>query len=280
MNLCAVVVLFNPTLDQVENKIKVLKNIPVIFIDNSNDPFEDWDFNVNALNIHYHYNGMNLGIAAAHNKGIEIAETLYKADYVLILDQDSDVGPFFLQNCTRDLELAENMNFAVIAPQLVNMKNQTKYKLDRKGTKTGNFETVNKASSSGSIIPIKTFNEIGKFKESLFIDLVDSEWCWRANFLGYLCLVSETNTLYHDIGEDDIHFMGLHFIRSKPPRMYYQYRNWLYLIRQKHVPIKWKIVESTKKILFIVIILFHSPTKQEFSNIFRGISEGFQNKAK
>jgi rhamnosyltransferase len=278
MNLCVIIVLYNPTIDQVKNKANTLKNISTIFIDNSESPFSGFDLSENFLNFHYIHNEANIGIAAAHNKAIKIAKTLYKADYVLLLDQDSDPGPSFIDNSLKDIQLAKDLNFAVIAPQLVNLKNHVKYKLDLKGNVKQNFKIAKKSSSSGSLIPVKAFNAVGDFKESLFIDLVDSEWCWRANSLGYVCLVSNINTLFHDIGEQDIHFLGLHFIRSKPIRMFYQYRNWLLLIKEKHVPIKWKLTESIKKILFIVLIFFHSPTKQDIYQIIRGIFEGIRYK--
>lgn len=278
MNLCVIIVLYNPTIDQVKNKANTLKNISTIFIDNSESPFSGFDLNENFVNFHYIHNEANIGIAAAHNKGIKIAKTLYKADYVLLLDQDSDPGPSFIHNSLKDIQLAKDLNFAVIAPQLVNLKNHVKYKLDLKKNVKQNFKIAKKSSSSGSLIPVKAFNAVGDFKESLFIDLVDSEWCWRANSLGYVCLVSNINTLFHDIGEQDIHFLGLHFIRSKPIRMFYQYRNWLLLIKEKHVPIKWKLTESIKKILFIVLILFHSPTKQDIYQIIRGIFQGIRYK--
>ena len=255
-----------------------MENISTIFIDNSESPFSGFDLNENFVNFHYIHNEANIGIAAAHNKGIKIAKTLYKADYVLLLDQDSDPGPSFIHNSLKDIQLAKDLNFAVIAPQLVNLKNHVKYKLDLKKNVKQNFKIAKKSSSSGSLIPVKAFNAVGDFKESLFIDLVDSEWCWRANSLGYVCLVSNINTLFHDIGEQDIHFLGLHFIRSKPIRMFYQYRNWLLLIKEKHVPIKWKLTESIKKILFIVLILFHSPTKQDIYQIIRGIFQGIRYK--
>lgn len=280
MNLSVIIVLYNPTIEQVKNKSNTLKNISTIFIDNSESPFSGFDLNENFLNFHYIHNEANIGIAAAHNKGIKIAKTLYKADYVLLLDQDSDPGPSFIHNSLKDIQLAKDLNFAVIAPQLVNLKNLVKYKLDLKRNVKQNFKIANKSSSSGSLIPVKAFNAVGDFKESLFIDLVDSEWCWRANSLGYVCLVSNINTLFHDIGEQDIHFLGLHFIRSKPIRMFYQYRNWLLLIKEKHVPIKWKLTESIKKILFIVLIFFHSPTKQDIYQIIRGIFEGIRYKLK
>lgn len=277
MNLCAIIVLYNPTLSQVENKIKVLTNTPTIFVDNSKEPFETLVSNKNADHRYLH-NGINLGIAAAHNIGIETAKKEFKADYVIILDQDSDLNLFFIENCRKDLEMARDLNFAVISPRLINIKNNIEYKLDVKGSIGQNFKIVNKASSSGSLIPVKTFDIIGNFNENLFIDLVDSEWCWRANSLGFECLVSNTNILFHDIGEQDINFLGLHFIRSKPIRMFYQYRNWLILIKEKHIPVRWKLAESIKKIIFIVLLLFHSPTKQDIYQIIRGISEGVRTK--
>ena len=39
---------------------------------------------------------------------------------------------------------------------------------------------VNELMSSTSLIPIEMFSKVGLLEETLFIDGVDHEWCWRA----------------------------------------------------------------------------------------------------
>ena len=61
--------------------------------------------------------------------------------------------------------------------------------------------------SSISLIPCKVFNIVGGFDESLFIDGVDNEWCWRAwHKCGLRSFIVEDAEIGHMLGEGDRFF--------------------------------------------------------------------------
>lgn len=57
--------------------------------------------------------------------------------------------------------------------------------------------------SSGSLIPVDALVEVGMNNSSLFIDLVDFEWCYRAKYAGYHVLMTSNVTMKHNVGLTD-----------------------------------------------------------------------------
>ena len=87
---------------------------------------------------------------------------------------------------------------------------------------------------------LKLYSEIGGFDENLFIDGVDIDYCYAALSKGYKNIKFGRNHFNHSLGEPvrrgTIYTLFL-FKKNKtihsPLRIYYMYRNMLYL-EQKH----------------------------------------------
>lgn len=69
----------------------------------------------------------------------------------------------------------------------INRNNKKKYTIENCIIEKTNIDSISHyithhVMSSGSIIPLKKFREVGLYNDKLFIDFVESEWCWRASF--------------------------------------------------------------------------------------------------
>lgn len=92
---------------------------------------------------------------------------------------------------------------------------------------------------------------------------------------GYVCAITQRLKLQHKVGQCDHVFMGYPIIQSAPVRYYYQYRNFLWLIRRNYVPLKWKINAGIRKLAEIILLLFYVKAKLAIlKNIFLGIKDG------
>ena len=130
--------------------------------------------------------------------------------------------------------------------------------------------------SSGMLVPVVAFEDIGYFDERLFIDYVDHDWCWRANSKGYICCMDMSIKIKHKVGKKSIKFFGLPFIISSPNRYYFQYRNSIWLQKRNYVPFSWKIkifVKNTIGLLLYPLCSNNNPFAI-ISYIFKGVFAG------
>lgn len=171
----------------------------------------------------------NAGLSAALNRIVERATVLAPAGALVLFDQDSTVTPTLLRRLLASLEAALARGpVGIIAPVAVRVDGSP-YRLRFK-TSTPTFPSpwhpVSFATTSGSVIPLETFEAIGKFQEDFFIDHIDldfSERCWKA---GLPVLVDTSVEMTHRIGEGDVRIAGRALIPvSAPFRHYYQCRN-------------------------------------------------------
>lgn len=92
------------------------------------------------------------------------------------------------------------MTVGAIGPRAFNRCENKEYRGNvKKGKKINNEITeVSELISSASLIAISNFEKVGLMDETLFIDGVDHEWCWRANLrMGGRFFIVETIKLSH-----------------------------------------------------------------------------------
>ncbi len=227
---------------------------------------------------------MNRGIAAAQNAGI--SHFLSQGyDFILFSDQDTlipkgTVGR--LHGIFKALEVAHYTPGAV-CPRAYNAATGQPYphqvnSLGEVAVKGHRLTEVTYAMSSISLIPSRLFTEAGMMAETLFIDGVDSEWCWRARQKqGVRFFVAEDLHVAHHLGIGNGVIAGKSISITPPYRMYYQYRNYLWLFRLSYVPWKWKCYNGFKYLAKIFYYgLFGTPRKDYLREIFKGIYSGMK----
>jgi rhamnosyltransferase len=282
VSTCAIIVLYEPQIVQLKINLEHLRSQveSIILVDNSkSSSYESLKFLLEDRVV-YLFLGENLGIAKAQNIGIAHAKEL-KFEFVLLLDQDSVPKSNLVECLLSDYyQVIENgIPLAVIGSSAINSFNNKPYKPRFRNFKAFDFNdnilVTSQVISSGSLLSIDNFYFVGEFKEELFIDGVDHEWCWRASSKGMLCAISNSAVIHHSLGEGDRNFIGFRISISSIFRIYFQYRNYVYLCKFRYVPTYWKIVNFLKyliKIFYYPIVL--SP--RYLPRMIKGIFDGFK----
>ena len=118
----------------------------------------------------------NAGIGAALNAGIRTARRHGNPDYILTVDQDSLLPAGYVQALRR---AAADARAAGVEPGLISPSRIHGNPVLRAGTRNG-VALGREPIQSGLLIPAGTLDALGGFWEELFIDLVDTEYYYRA----------------------------------------------------------------------------------------------------
>ena len=78
--------------------------------------------------------------------------------------------------------------------------------------------------TSGNLLNLQVYLDAGPFRDDLFIDFVDNEYCLRLRNRGYSVLRADRAVLFHTVG--DTRRYGPFIATNHPPlRRYYKTRN-------------------------------------------------------
>lgn len=272
-NIGIIIVLFHPPkLNYID--LTYNSNISIILVDNT----PDINLNLSKGNVYYIPLKQNKGIATAQNIGINKAESL-GCSYIVFFDQDSIIEKSYVDNIVREYQRISSRinNLFLLGPTVYNNRTGEEYKSKIHIDKRVDFDFISRREiiSSGSCTEISKIKEIGKLKDNLFIDFVDFEWCWRANYLGFVSGITPNVKLQHLVGQSEFKMLGFLVIISSPIRYFYQYRNYLWLIRKKNVPFQWKFNTGIKFILRVLYFPFCIKNwKQIEYNMWKGFCHG------
>lgn len=253
-NTIAIVVTYNIKQNEIEKNIKTYQNFvdKVIVIDNSDS--DEFKLKFDNSKIVYIKLKENYGIAKALNNGMEYAID-NKYEYALTMDQDS----YFNNNLIGEYNKCYNEGVIIYSPNYIIAR-----KKNKKHTK--NSEYLYWTMTSGNVVCLKYFNDVGKFREDFFIDGVDYEYCLRARKKGYKILQCNNAKLIHNPGITKIkNILGYKYKYGymSPTRLYYQVRN-LKEIAKEYNSNRARFIILIKYLK--IILLFDN--KKEFLNKF------------
>ena len=277
-HIAIIIVLFNPQADDIEHARRLAERYRGCIVDNSATPFTTEE-RIGLM--HYQCNHGNRGIAEAQNIGIRQLQDDADISHFVFLDQDSRIAIDFPQQMVSAFDsAAQRHRLAVLGPQPIHKETNEAYQSAiHKDTvlDDGSFIPRREVISSGCCIARQTLTDVGLFDQALFIDDVDYEWCWRAEAKGYVCGITPRVTMRHQVGRRELHFGAYTVIISAPVRYYYQYRNYLWLLRRGYVPLQWKLAVGLKYALrFVYFPLFVRGGVERWRHMCRGISDGLR----
>jgi rhamnosyltransferase len=175
-------------------------------------------------------NGANLGVAAALNVGIAHARQL-GFRFVLLLDQDSDVREDMMSTLISVYgAYPEPERLAVVGAGF-----EGSLVLALAEGAPGAWQEVESVITSGSLLPLAAHAAIGPFREALFIDYVDMEYCYRARSKGFHVIATRKPIMAHAIGEPTRHrglWTDKWTTNHSPDRRYYIARNDTLMLRE------------------------------------------------
>lgn len=197
----------------------------------------------------------NKGIAEAQNQGLRALLDQEGTTHVVFLDQDSRVADDYPLAIAREFDrIAQNRRLAMLGPTVKNAGTAQEYKsvIHHDHITSEGFVTRREVISSGGCTTIDCLKAVGLNDSRLFIDYVDFEWCWRANAKGYVCGITPNLTISHQVGHKSVNLLGYLIIISAPIRYFYQFRNYLWLLRRNYVPLQWKIATGIKSVARLI----------------------------
>ena len=261
IKLAACVVLYNPD-DTIFENILTYGNYvdKLIVIDNSlkkNNFLIDKLSEVFESKLIYINNNDNLGIATALNQACDKAIEL-QFKWILTMDQDSSFVNF--SHYKKCLEKVQNVNNVALLAANTDKEGYSNFDINECSCnyRKDKFSVI----TSANIVNLEYFEEIGRFNDKLFIDMVDNDYCLRINIKKFKILYFPDVFVEHKLGE--VHLRTNIFTRKKKyktehnaQRAYYISRNSLYLSKNygKYFPKEFGILH------ILNIVFIHDVTK-------------------
>jgi rhamnosyltransferase len=125
-------------------------------------------------------------------------------------------------------------------------------------------EEVFTIMTSGNLLRLDLWEELGGFREEFFIDMVDIEFSLRLQQKGYKIKVCHPVRLFHNMGQSkEVKFLWKRLVTPQYPpiREYYRIRNGFTLVFSNLTPLSQKL--SLLKHWFVDII-FLAPYEDSF----------------
>jgi len=219
-------------------------NFEVIVVDNASpmeevNPIAEQFPTVRIIRSHE-----NLGFAGGNNLGIAVA----KGEYILFLNNDTEVAPNFLEPLVALFE--SNQAIGIASPKI--LFHNTDKLIQYAGCAginpwTGRSVTVglmeedegqynlsyNTALAHGAamMVPMKIIQQVGMMPELYFLYYEELDWCEMIKRAGYRCHYVGESTVYHkesvSVGKGSV------------MRTYYMYRNRLLYIRRNSTGVRF-----------------------------------------
>lgn len=262
-----ILVNYNGYFDTVEC-IKSLKNIAydnyeIIIVDNgSTDDYLKLKKTYMQDNVIVINSGSNLGFSGGNNIGIKYAIE-NKTDYILLLNNDTEVEPDFLNYMVNDC-MDSNDN-VVVTNKIMYMREKNKiwygggkfnsitsrtiaYGINQEDCKEYNMPMkVSFASGCCLLIPVGIIESIGLMSEDFFLYCEDTEYCLRIQRAGYEILYEPNSKIYHKVNASTSKITGI--------QTYYLVRNKMYIVK-KYIKNQYKFMayfytlsETIKRVL-------------------------------
>jgi rhamnosyltransferase len=181
--------------------------------------------------------GYNSGLGNALNRGLKKVREL-GAEVVFLFDQDSTPTEAILAGLRQGLDQYGNDKVIVGPTHQDDQIQDREENAKRIAWKQGNITCL--PTSGIALNPLK-LEEEDVFSESLFLDFVDFEWCWRLRIKGWAIRKLSEVVMLHRLGLAERYFMGLKFHVPAPYRHYFQFRDTLRLLTLGYVPMRSKI---------------------------------------
>lgn len=288
-NTAAIVTLYHPKPETAES-LKALGEQVTSLILSDNTP----EGNHRAMfaeipNAAYLANGVNLGLAAGINRGLDTAEAR-ESDYVFFFDQDSHVPEGHIETMVRDWEtLAESRRIGLLGPRFYDEITGT-YNADAildnsTEESTDPYVPIAQMITSSMMTTYGIMKEIGFWNEELFLDYGDYDLCWRLAAAGYELYITRNVTLSHRLGEgcveakDPKSGMTFPLAYGAPIRKYYQTRAAVKLLRKDYVPEAWRKLLKQNLTIRRYFDLKYLPDKRKNTYYYhRGLLDGLLNR--
>lgn len=279
--VAAIIVSYNPDNNLFDSVNLLINQVnKIIIVDNGSK--DEKIKNINSISnidkekIQVIFNKENLGIATALNIGVkEALDQDYK--WILTMDQDSKASINMIEKMFevyKGISEDERKEILSIFPNFVDERIQSiEENSDMKA-----YEYVDADITSGNLLKAEVFDKIGFFDDSLFIDLVDTDFCMRLNEKNIKMIKVRDAILYHSLGESQSVksiFGKFNTSNHSALRRYYMTRNRFYTW-EKYKDLNSFTLNRDKKLFkkeFVKIILGEEDKINKIKMVFRGYKD-------
>lgn len=279
--VAAIIISYNPDnnlLDSINLLINQVEKI--IIVDNGSESQKKKNINlikdIDNKKIEVIFNEENLGIATALNIGVK--EALNQGyNWILTMDQDSKASSNMVEKMFEvysTIDESERKDILSIFPNFVDERIQS----IEENSEMNAYEYVDADITSGNLLKAEVFDKVGFFDDSLFIDLVDTDFCMRLNEENIKMIKVRDAILYHSLGESQTVksiFGKFNTSNHSALRRYYMTRNRFYTW-EKYKDLNSFTLNRDKKLFkkeFIKIILGEKDKINKIKMVFKGYKD-------
>ena len=292
--VCAITITWNPDLDMLRRQLRSLSGqCRVVVVDNGSAG--DMEQSIGELCTEHAASFLalhdNYGIARAQNAGVAFARNRYAGcEYLLFLDHDSVPDSGFVDVLLAQyIALDKDGKTGAVGPAIFEPRAGTCYgfhvirglrylRVLPADMKQDAIEcaTIN---SSGTLCALAVFDAVGEYDERLFIDHVETEWCFRARQAGYRHYGVRTVMMPHHMGDAVMTFRlpgkTVTMPYRNPLRHRYLMRNSVLLLKRPYIPLVWKFYCVAKLVYTLLLFgFFTDESKAQRQSILQGLRDG------
>lgn len=296
ISVCCIIVTYQPDTTILERVLVTIRPQvdQVLLVDNGSFiGFKDW-VREKARWTEVIEIGENFGMAAAQNRGICWAKRR-GFSHILFLDQDSIPEVGMVRHLIEAAIYLDRHKgpLGAVGPRIVDARIGKDFPFINFGSllvkrmicrrpHTGKYVLTDFLISSGMLVSLLVFEQVGLMEEGFFIDNVDMEWCFRVRSQSFALYGVCDARLEHSLGDQVIHFWfgrSVNIYRHSPSRQYYIMRNRILLYRKGYSPLSWAIQDFFRLSLKLVFIVLFLPQRLEnMRMILKGIRDGLRGK--
>ena len=162
--------------------------------------------------------GNNRGVGHALNRGVQRAKQIGCA-WLLTMDQDSVVDGCLMEAYRAALK--QDPHMVCLTPRIIGRT--------RKKDMAGGV--ISYAITSGNLVRVTIFDQIGLYDEGFFVDCIDFDFCLRLRRTGHTVHRVQAALMRHQLGDpvDVPTPIRPYYALHSPVRRYYMYRNFMYM---------------------------------------------------
>lgn len=220
----------------------------------------------------------NFGIAKAQNVGFQSFKIL-SYDWVLTLDQDTIIPLDYVARLNRMLHLT---NAGIITGAYIDVKWNEAEVQEARANRFPKVQRVTEEISSGNLVLVQAWQEVGGFDERLFIDYVDFDFDYKLAEHGYSVYRINDVEFSHEIGApvtkgflSKLLLLNEHEVFDHSAfRIFYIFRNRL-IVRRRHPQSGSPVRMLIREILNLrEILIMRKPRFAKLRAALRGILRG------
>jgi rhamnosyltransferase len=211
----------------------------------------------------------NCGVGYALNRGVQFAKER-GFSWLLTMDQDSTIDAELMGAYRR--AIARDPSRVVLAPAIVGGAPHPE----------PHDAEIEYAITSGNLVRVSLFDEVGPYDEGLFIDGVDFDFSLRVRKAGHRLHRVQGAVMHHELGDATnlSPFMRRLYAQHSALRRYYMSRNFLYLFTRyfREFP-SFMIQLAIAHVVHLLLIAFLDPNPlPSYRAVGRGIKDFFAHK--